>query len=61
MLETELEYLKPLVSHYWCIVKHQAVARNGEALCVVAPGSVVEPPNNPHYHLAGWCLSYVKR
>jgi len=57
MLGIELEYLKQVVSHYWCSswwcrVNCQAITRNREALCVVMPDNVVEPPSGLHFHFA---------
>jgi len=47
MLENELEYLKPLVSHYWCSawwcrVDRQSIVGNRDVLWVVAPDGDVE-------------------
>jgi len=66
MLGTELEYLKPVVSHYWCSigqcrVDRQAIVGNREVLCVLAPDGDVEPPNGLHCHFAWRRLGYVRR
>ena len=54
------------MSHYWCSalwcrVTWQTIERNREALCVVAPSGVVEPPNSLHCHFVWWRLSCTRR
>jgi len=57
MLGNELEYLKPVVSHYWCgawryRVDCQVIVGNRDVLWLVAPGGDVEPPGGLSCHFA---------
>jgi len=66
MLGTKLEYLKLVVSHYWCSVRqcrvdHQAIVGNRKVLCVVAPDGDVESLGSLHCYFAWRRLGCTRR